>query len=273
MSKPAKIELYKQAIDIAVQKPYDECIKSLKNFCSSKFLELEKHENTISSNSDKLSKSALKFVIEQYSVFSRESIHMLVDAMLRNYDWPELFKELQENINEERGKFTNDVPHLEIMRRGYKQDLNIDTDNVSHCCATSAFIKKMKNIFNNNDNAYSAGALLAFEGHAIAEFWNIDDIINSYNGKDKLDNNTLTKIYILGHKDFEIGHEEHLKQAISHYITKNNIRNLCLGYMMVSLTMNTWWQQLYIECQRIDIEEVFKPENIEEFDINTRFKK
>lgn len=247
---------------------FDEALVELKKLSAEIFKELRQETHTIYEMRHDLKKRTLRFVIEQYSVFSREAIHMLLDAMIRNYDWPELFKELQENINEEKGKFTKDVPHLEMMRRGYLQDLKIDTDNVDYCCATSTFIRRMRTIFNNNDNAFSAGALIAFEGHAIPEFHIIDGIIDAYNSG--LSDDTLTKMYINGHKDFEIEHEAHLIDSIRPYINENNIGKMCKGFLMVSLSMSTWWTQLSVEVMRMEVESALEVE-VEEFDIHSRF--
>jgi hypothetical protein len=256
--------------------PFREALDELKDLSADVFDQLEAETNVIREDADTIPPRALKFVIEQYSVFSREAIHMLLDAMLRNYDWPELYKEIQENINEEQGKFTKDVPHLEMMRRGYLHDLHIDTDNVSPCCATTTFIRKMKAIFNHNDNAYSAGALLAFEGHAIPEFHIIGAIIDSYNEQLEagLKEDSLTKLYINGHKDFEIEHEAHLVKSIEPYINEKNMMKMCKGYLMVSLTMDTWWRQLSIEVMRMEAEMqlTLGKRDIEEFDITSRFQ-
>jgi len=258
-------------IDRISDLPYREALAALKEMTAEWFGELRPETNAIYADRLAMHRRSLRFVIEQYSVFSREAIHMLLDAMIRNYDWKDLFNEIQENINEERGKFTKDVPHLEMMRRGYMKDLGIDTDNVGYCCATTAFIRKMRTIFNHNDNAFSAGALLAFEGHAIPEFHTIDGIITAYN--EQLDEKSLTKLYINGHKDFEIEHEAHLLKSIEPYIDETNIKKLCLGYLTVSLTMDIWWKQLAVEVTRIDFESELMVTDVVEFNIESRFEK
>ena len=144
---------------------------------------------------------------------------------------------------------TRYVPHLEMMRRGYLIDLGLDSDNYVPSPITQNFIDRMNQIFKHNDNAFSAGALLAFEGTAIKEFHILDEIIKRFCELDKrkLKEKSLTSLYIIGHKEFEIGHEEHLKIAIKSYINEENISKMVKGYINVCLAMNIWWEQLALE--------------------------
>lgn len=191
----------------------------------------------------------LAFVIVEYSGFSNEAIHMLLDAMIRNHDWPELRKEIEHNIAEEKGSETKNIPHLEMMRQGYRLDLGIETDQVTYSAVTRSFLDKMRGIFKHDDNAYSAGALLAFEGTAIAEFRILDKFVRRYKEllNDDLRKGSLTNLYIDGHKDFEIGHEEGLKNSIAPYINGENIHRFVRGYFAVCLAMAAWWEQLAVE--------------------------
>jgi hypothetical protein len=201
---------------------------------------------------------------------------MLLDAMLRNHDWHDLYAELQNNIDEEKGQETKGIPHLEMMRQGYKSDLGIETDNIDCSEVTQGFLKGMRKIFKNNDNAFSAGALLAFEGTAIAEFHILDKIVKAYAkkiGKDEVQGKeTLTNLYIDGHKDFEIGHEEHLMHSIKPYITKENIHKMVRGYFAVCITMNVWWEQLALESFRKSSDLLLDFQDVEEFPIKKVFE-
>ena len=103
-----------------------------------------------------------------------------------------------------------------------------------------------KSIFVKQDNnAYVAGALLAFEGTAISEFYILDEIVQEYmtkSGKILLKGDT--KNYIDGHKFFEIGHEDGLKNEIKPYINETNVKEFSKGYLAVLLAMSNWWEQL-----------------------------
>jgi len=251
---------------------FEELLSDLRE-ARDKFNNLNSSTNIIVDTRAILNTTQLKFVIEQYSVFSKEAIHMLLDAMIRNHDWPELFKELQNNIDEEKGQETKGIPHLEIMRRGYEKDLNILTDEVKINLITKSFINKMRKIFNNNDNAYSAGALLAFEGVAIQEFHIIDKIVKEYDQQNKnlkvQENNTLTNYYINGHKDFEIGHEEHLANSIKPYVTKNNMKKIVTGYLDVCFVISLWWEQMYLESEQVRFSEENQLQDAEEFNVES----
>lgn len=228
---------------------YDSCMEYLRNVKDKVCLNLIPDGNPVVKNLSVFSREQTGFVILEYAQFSNDAIHMLLDAMLRNHDWKKLKEEIQENIDEEKGSETKYIPHLEMMRRGYMMDLCLDTDNHKVSLITQNFLNRMKQIFKHNDNAYSAGALLAFEGTAIKEFHILEDIVNKYCELDNrvLDPKSLTNLYIIGHKEFEIGHEEHLKQAIAPYINEENIGKMIKGYLKVCFTMSTWWEQLALE--------------------------
>lgn len=238
---------------------FDSCLSSIKSFISDNFTSLGMKGNDVIQEIELLSKSELSFIIKQYSCFSQESIHMLLNALLRNHDWPLLFEEIQENIDEEKGLETKGIPHLEIMREGYRKDLGLEVDfrTLKPTLVTRRFLDDMHYIFNHDDNAFSAGALLAFEGTAIEEFHILDAIIKEYykktKGEQSILSNKLTNYYIDGHKLFEIGHEDHLIKAVKPYITPENIQRMVRGYLSVSITMDTWWKQLYFEAKQQNI--------------------
>lgn len=234
---------------------FETALKEVKTFVAKEFVALNRNGNKIIQKLGKADKNYLKFIIGNYAAFSQEAIHMLVDAMMRNHDWPLLFEEIQNNINEEKGSETKGIPHLEIMREGYRKDLGLEVDiqYFKPSLITTRFLNSMKLIFNNDDNAFSAGALIAFESTAIEEFYIIDLIIKKYlsfSNEDDLGElpESLTKYYIDGHKLFEIGHENHLIEAIRPYITKENSSKMIRGYIATSLAMDTWWRQLFYEA-------------------------
>ena len=236
---------------------FDHAIAETKTFVAKNYPALYRSGNDIIQQMDNLDEESLKFIIGNYAAFSQDAIHMLVDAMMRCHDWPLLFEELQENINEEKGSETKGIPHLEIMREGYRKDLGLEVDfqyfKVS--LITKRFLHSMRLIFNNDDNAFVAGGLMAFEGTAIEEFYIIDLIIKKF--LERINNTgpvlelpqSLTKYYIDGHKIFEIGHEAHLISSIKPYIDKDNTTRMVRGYLATALTMNTWWEELFHEAK------------------------
>ncbi|MGD1842968.1 MAG: DUF3865 domain-containing protein [Thermonemataceae bacterium] len=258
-------QLTKQVTDFLAQHPkaYAPCVEALKALVANEFKALSLATNPITAQVEQLSNGQLAFIIIEYAGFSQQAIHFLLDAMIRTHDWPKLYEEIQENIEEEKGKETEGIPHLEMMRQGYKIDLGLDTDieDVVYSAVTYAFLKKMRRIFNHNDNAFLAGALLALEGTAIQEFHILDKMVKTYderkgNGLVNAPNITLTNLYIDGHKDFEIEHEAHLFEAVKPYIQEDNVHKMVRGYLNVAITMNVWWEQLYAESYRKNIYEL-----------------
>lgn len=254
---------------------FDACYQALKTFQKETFTALEPQSNPIIKHMDIWSAKQLAFVIVEYSGFSNEAIHMLVDAMIRDHDWEILQKEILHNMEEERGLKTRGIPHLEIMRQGYRVDLGIETDYVNHSPVTAEFIGQMRSIFKHDDNAFSAGALLAFEGVAINEFTILDLFVKKYkelNGE-VLEKGSLTNLYIDGHKVFEIGHEDDLRQAIAPYIDADNIHRFVRGYLSVCLTMNTWWDKLTLETYFRKLYRDLSVSDTEVYDVSQVFTK
>lgn len=257
-------------------KEYDPCLDALKRMISSDFKALTLESNPVTAFIQGYADAQLEFIIREYAGFSQEAIHFLVDALIRNHDWKQLYEEIQENIEEEKGKETRNIPHLEMMRQGYRQELGIETEDVEYSEVTQGFLKKMRKIFNNNDNAFSAGALVALEGTAIFEFHILSKIVREYAQRTRRDslkesNVSLTALYIDGHKDFEIGHEAHLRNSIRPYIHQGNIHKMVRGYLNVCITMNTWWEQLAAESFRRLVQNMLKFEDVELFPVKDTF--
>jgi len=236
---------------------------------------LTRENNYFHKNRTYMTGELLCWVIKEYSAFSNEAIHMLMDAAIRVHDWEKLVEEVMHNIEEERGLETKKVPHLEMMRVGYMKELNIDTDAVVCSDITASFLKRMRKIFKHNDNAYVAGALLALEGTAIEEFHIVDGIVRSYteNSGLQFQKEWLTNLYIDGHKSFEIGHEQHLLDALSPYINEDNFEKFTLGYKAVCYTMSAWWQQLEQESNLFTLDRLVSKMKTEESDIHKIFAK
>jgi hypothetical protein len=219
---------------------FDDLTKKLENLRYQLFPALTLERNKIAIGDFSLDQ--LKIAIEQYSTFSNEAIHMLLDARIRSTEWPKMSTEIGENIEEELGKFTKGVPHLVMMRRGYLNDLGIKTDSVNPLYFSEYFLRNMRLTFKVSVPSFLAGALVAFEGCAIQEFAIVEEIIKKYNGGTI---SGLTEEYIKGHQEFEIGHEQHLKDSISEYINESNYIFFCKGYIAVCLELDHWWNSLH----------------------------
>jgi len=234
---------------------------------------LTRKTNFFSLNKEQLSAETLSWTIKEYSALSNSAIHLLMDSAVRVHDWEKLKNEVLENINEEMGLETKKVPHLEMMRIGYMKELGIITDEVIPSDVTKSFLNHITKVFKHNDNAFQAGALLALEGSAVEEFHIMDEIIQEYAKKSKLDfqKNWLTNLYIDGHKTFEIGHEQHLLDAMLPYITEENFSKFELGYSIVVKLFSTWWQQLSLETEVFQLNRKIATINTEEPDLHKVF--
>jgi hypothetical protein len=236
-------------------KTYNECVNALLEISATHFPPLYHQTSPIIANLDEWGADDLAFVIKEYSGWLNETIHMFLDARIRIY-WDGVRKEIERNVGEEMGMLTNNVPHLELMRQGYSRDLGIETDNITYSAITGEFISKMRSVFKHKDNAFLAGALLAFESIATEEF----KIVNSLLRKRKsliggdIKRGSLTDIYIAGHVIHagegvhpEDLHYEGLRYAIEPYINSKNIHRFIKGFFSVCLNMSIWWERLVVE--------------------------
>jgi hypothetical protein len=257
-------------------KGFDDGLAAAKVLVNSAYNGLLPDTNPVVDLLEGMDAQQAEFIIKEYSAFSYAAIHMLLDAALRNHDWKLLQEEIIRNINEEKGEETKDIPHLEMMRQGYKKDLGIETDNYKPTGITESFLNKMQHIFKDTDNAFAAGALMAFEGSAIPEFIILDKIVTAYRQKKGLlaiTKRDLTQLYIDGHKDFEIGHEQGLIDAVKPFITEENVDKMVKGYCAVCATMHTWWHQLAIEAIHVGIAAHLAVQKRDDYDVEKVFIK
>jgi hypothetical protein len=209
--------------------------------------------NQLQNEIKKFSKNDALNVLKQYSIFSNEAIHMLLDATIRNHNWKSLQNEIIHNIQEELGSMTLEIPHLELMRQGYREELLFDPDKVEPWSSTKAFLSTMKSIFRNDDNSFSAGALYSFEYNAILEFHIVEKIFLFIVGDEYIKSKSLLYYYIRGHKEFEINHSEEIlnsmKDFFLHY-DKEQFAKFEHGFFIVSSSINKWWLDLEYELNR-----------------------
>lgn len=208
-------------------------------------LDLQHKQNPIVKRLGSLSPKDVLFAVKEYSQFSNEAIHMLLDARVRVHEWKRLAEEIDRNIEEEKGKETLGVPHLEIMRKGYRLSFDFDVNNYEPSEVTQSFLHSMRRIFKTKDNAFQSGALLAFESVAVPEFYVLDSLVEKCeNHLHTPRRNEYTAEYIKGHKFFELGHKEGLFLAIEEYIRNDQACDFATGYLAVCVTMSSWWNNL-----------------------------
>lgn len=236
-------------LKLAQPADFATCVAALRKFRDESIL--NKDINPVVLHKETFTTEELRSIIIDYSVFLNAAAHMLLDSRIRVYDWKSMRDEIEENMHEEYGSQTGLIPHLEMMRNGFFHELGISTDGKYATAPTATFIARMHQIFSHNNDSYVAGALLAFEGTAIAEFHIIDHVIKQFlkdQGK-TLDKDGITAKYVDGHKFFEVGHEEEMRKAAEPHIHSNNMHNFMKGYVAVILTMCNWWSSLVYDKQ------------------------
>lgn len=230
----------------------DDTFNKFSDKINNDFNGLNRKNNPILKNAESYDAKILAWIINEHAAFLRRSIHFLLDSLVRSWDHPVLYKKLKENIEEELGSETKNYPHLEIMRQGYFHELGINVDIHESSYITDSFLKKLEICFNNNNDAFRAGALVALEGTAIEEFYIVDDIASEYAQRVKVNKNAcaLTSYYINGHKTFEINHTNEMIEAAKVTLTNpEDYEVFELGMMHVAITMNAWWNQVFHEAE------------------------
>jgi hypothetical protein len=238
----------------AARPDYQSCVTALLAAMRHYFPSLIETENPVIRHFGQWSAANLRFIIQEYSGFSNAAIHMFLEARIRNH-WPALTKEIIRNMDEEFGVLTRNIAHLELMRHGYRAELNIETEEIQRTALTRDFIDRMTALFCSPDNAFLAGCLLAFEGTAVDEFRIVERMLREYEslrGRE-IPADSLTGNYIAGHvtpetpdrdADPEMDHYRGMVDAIGLYITAENMPRLVRGFFAVCLELNQWWEQL-----------------------------
>ena len=233
---------------------YESCVAALLAAMRQHFPALIESENPVIRHFGRWSAEDLRFIIQEYSGFSNAAIHMFLEARIRNH-WPALTQEIIRNMDEEMGVLTRNIPHLELMRYGYRTELNIETEQIQRTALTRDFIDRMTALFCTPDNAFLAGCLLAFEGTAVDEFRIVERMLRQYEslrGR-AIPAESLTGNYIAGHVtpetperagDPEMDHYRGMVDAIGRYVTPDNMQRLMRGFFAVCLELNHWWEQV-----------------------------
>jgi hypothetical protein len=233
---------------------YDACVGALVEGMRTHFVALREDRNPVGAALALWDAENLRFVIQEYAAFSNAAIHMFLEARIRNH-WPALTQEIVHNMDEEMGALTRGVPHLELMRHGYLSELGVETREVEPTAATRDFIDRTSRLFRDPDNAFLAGALLAFETTAVDEFRIVDRILRGYHALSggNIPPESLTGAYIAGHVsaerqdggvDPEMEHYEGMVRAIGVHMRGRNLSVLARGFYAVCLELNRWWELL-----------------------------
>lgn len=252
-------------VESLVSKPiskFSDCVDALMMSISQDFPGLTVTGNPIFGQMKELSRDDLLRVIREYSVFSNAALHMFLEARVRNH-WPALTKEIVRNMDEEMGQLTRGVPHLELMRHGYRVELGIETEDVVPSASTKDFIRRMNALFRVPDNEFLGGVLLAFEAVAVEEFRLVERLLRRYGELVHvgITADQLTGLYIAGHvvaegsagaADPELDHYKGMADAIASSVGNSDLERLRRGFLSVCLELSRWWDQLLVDtlCDR-----------------------
>lgn len=266
----------------ATSSDYESCVTALLEAMQRHFPALLQASNPVIGNLDRWSADELSFIIQEYTAFSNAAIHMFLEARIRNH-WPALTTEIIRNMDEEMGVLTRNVPHLELMRAGYRVELGIETEDVHHSAQTKEFIERMNSHFCVPDNAFLAGCLLAFEGTAVDEFRIVEQMLRQYQrlqGRE-IPADSLTGTYIAGHVtpetadttyDPEMSHYRGMVDAIGQNINSGNIGTLKRGFFAICLELNRWWEQLAASTYQRSVRTLIRSAEIEPTDLHRVFQ-
>jgi hypothetical protein len=199
----------------------------------------------------------VRYLIQEYSVFSNAAIHMFLEARIRNR-WPALTREIVRNMDEEMGVLTGGVPHLELMRHGYRVELGIETEDILPSVTTRGFVDRLTRLFRVPDNLFLAGVLLAFEGTAVDEFQIVEALLRGYGEHIdvRIGPQDLTGVYVAGHvapcgsepgSNPEDAHFQGMIDAIENEVGTADLRALKRGFLGVCLELSRWWEQLAVD--------------------------
>lgn len=234
---------------------YVICTKELEALISRTFKSLNTATNPVVVNLPDWEEEDVKFLVKEYSGFSNESIHMFLDANIR-LRWKDVKEEIDRNVGEEMGVRTQGIPHLELMRHGYRDELGVETDGVEYSLPTVGFLNKMRDIFRSPDNAFACGALLAFEATATFEFKGVEKILRRLKALQggEIAADSLTGIYIAGHvsdegagTNPEDDHYDGMRKSIGKRINRDNAEAFIRGFAAVCTALNVWWEELATE--------------------------
>ncbi len=266
-----KASVYAQLAE--VPSDYKSCVNVLLRAMREHFPALVQERNPVLQNMQHWAKEELGFIIQEYAGFSNAAIHMFLEARIRNR-WPNVTEEIVRNMDEEFGVLTRGIPHLELMRHGYRAELGLATDNVQRTALTEDFIRRMNQLFIHPDNAFLGGVLLAFEGVAVDEFRIVSRMLFRYKELvgGTIAPNSVVGVYIAGHvvpetvnpeNDPEMAHYRGMMEAIGSNLAGKDLRPVARGFLSVCLELNRWWEQICAEAYQKQIRDRLGREDVE----------
>lgn len=225
------------------------------------YIAVNTNSNPFSVDLNLLSQKSLFLAVGQYSVFPRNIVSCIIEAIysLSFHEWFDVSDELIINVNEELGynfahklvpktkKTFQPQPHYTILKQGLYQGLDFDIQCVSPDNNTDIFISTLKSQLSHINSAHVAGAMYAIESSAVPEL----DIVYLMVRRLFELNNKVMPIFL---QDFfkqhietiEVGHRQRLQDNIIKYLPSTELKDHFVnGHHSVMSEMDRWWGEMF----------------------------
>lgn len=205
----------------------------------------------IQETEDKLEKKEYAArIVNEYSALVAHIVPYLAHAQYRLMEFPEIVKELDKNIGEERGSKTHGFTHQDLLIRGLKAEKKIELCSFSWKKSTNRFTFQIAVAICNQSDSFVAGVIYALEDSATPELGIIVTqllaaIPSDGTGKSEI---SLDEFVSMHTEDFEPGHRDGFADAVVGYLENGtlNSEEFTEGFMFVMDLMETWWNELAI---------------------------
>lgn len=207
-------------------------------------------------------------VIGQYYGLVIEVPHYLSEmAIIANSQgWKNIERELIRNRAEEYGSRTNGIPHRSLFSRSLRNELQIEVESFERNRVTHNFLCSIMGSLLQRKPQYALGVMYALEDTATPELLIVGELISQIHPEvsvARLSNNELAakdrgthasalslEAFLRMHVvDFEIGHREGLRTAITKDLGDTLRSDFLKGYLSVIQSMEDWWWYLAAVCE------------------------
>lgn len=238
---------------------FTDVVNELNLTMVTKYVAVDAGKNPISRTLNSLRAESLEFLLQQYSLFSKNISSFLLDAcfVMAYEGWTGVADELTQNVQEEFGRQPGGnfdfapskvkrIPHYVLLRRGLKEGLGTDVARVFPSAATIEFILGVREVMNGISAAYVAGGTYALESSAVPELRMVYGFAKKLFAMKQKPVPIPVAIFFESHiEDLEVGHELRLKSSCDPYIkTVATLTDFKSGFLAVMGVMDRWWEGL-----------------------------
>ena len=211
---------------------------------------LDPNRNPVTRSLPIQSSHRLRRVVEEYTHFSRDIVHLLRRARLSLSAWPLVAEELRRNIQEELGNSSGES-HFQLLSRGLNEEFGISTRELTPRPYTKDFLHFCHLCMESRCVAYHAGSAYALEATAVSEIRALQTVANELsirtNMRSLIPRGALASFLDLHISVFEPEHQHQLQLAISAHISDHEHAEFQLGFTDTVSAMDCWWQQMAID--------------------------